>query len=231
MRRLDTVVNGRSLNAMGLYTVRRPDIPTADKIYKRAKIMNRDGQLSKDTGFFDDIEFPVEFNFMSDPDLINESMRKFRKIFFKAEKILITDDPYFFYRVKEVSIGPVSRAGIYKGAFTVTFRCDGYKFHIDGVHLEKDPEVYSFNPYDTCRPTYVLYGSGPQTLTVNGTTMQVDVPGQIRIDTDREIAYTADGQSAMTRVSGDYTGLYLCPGSNSIQCSCRLAVYTNWRCV
>lgn len=231
MRRLDTVINGRSLNAMGLYTVRRPDIPTADKIYKRAKIMNRDGQLSKDTGFFDDIEFPIEFNFMSDPDLINEAMRKFRKVLFKAEKVLITDDPYFFYRVKEVSIGQVSRAGIYKGSFTVTFRCDGYKYHIDGTRELKDSKQYSFNPYDTCHPTYVLFGSGEQTLTVNGKTMRVDVPDQIRIDTDREITYTADGQSAMTRVSGDYTDLYLHPGSNTVQCSCRLAVYTNWRCV
>lgn len=230
MRRLDTVINGRSLNAMGLYTVRRPDIPTANKIYKRAKIMNRDGQLSKDTGFLDDIEFPIDFNFMSDPDLINESMRKFRKVFFNAEKLLITDDPYFFYRIKEVSIGTVSRSGIYKGVFTVTFRCEGYKYHIDGTRVSKDPKQYCFNPYDLCHPTYVLSGSGAQTLTVNGKTMHIDVAEPIMIDTERELAYTIDKQSAKTRVSGNYADLYLKPGMNSIQCSCELGVYTNWRC-
>ncbi|WP_305204051.1 hypothetical protein [Dubosiella newyorkensis] len=193
--------------------------------------MNRDGQLSKDTGLFDDIEFSIDFNFMVDPDLINESMRKFRKVFFKAQHLLISDDPYFFYRVKEVSIGALSRAGLYKGAFTVVFRCDGYKYHISGSRVMKDPKEYTYNPFDVCYPIYVLIGSGFHTLTVNGNSITVDVPGKIFIDTELELAYTDNNESAMTRVSGDYKPLSLLPGSNSIACSCSLAVYTNWRCI
>ncbi|WP_290148346.1 hypothetical protein [uncultured Dubosiella sp.] len=231
MRTLDTLINGRSLNAEGLYTVRRPDIPTPQKLYKRAKIMHRDGQLSKDTGFFDDIEFQIEFNFMSDPNLVNDAMRKYRKIFFSAERLLLSDDPNFFYRVKEVSIGAVSRAGIYKGLFTVTFRCDPYKYCVAGQVVLRSAKEYAFNPYDECHPRYILMGSGAQTLTVNGHVCRVDVLDQVTIDTDRKRAYLKDGRTAMPLIEGDFDWLHLKPGQNEISCSCSLAVVTNWRCV
>ena len=53
-------------------------------------------------------------------------------------------------------------------------------------------------------------------MTVNGNELEAEVPGQITIDSQREVAYKSDMSSANTLVTCTYEELALNPGNNVI---------------
>ena len=63
--------------------------------------------------------------------------------------------------------------------------------------------------------------------------MSADVGQNLTIDTDRKIAYRADGTLSNTAVSGDYEDLFLQEGENEISITdgFNLKIIPNWRCL
>lgn len=130
--------------------------------------------------------------------------------------LVISDHQNVFYKVWKVDYGDIERELRKFGQFTVSFTCTPYQFERDGFISVLDID---YNPYDLCRPIYMITGNGAFTLTVNGNKMTGTVNGSITIDTERMISYNSEGVSQNNVVTGDYEELYIPHGDVSISIS------------
>ena len=71
------------------------------------------------------------------------------------------------------------------------------------------------------------------TLTVNGNEIKANVGQNLTIDSDLMMAYRKDGIVMNTSVKGDYDGLWLNAGDNTITITdgFELKIQPNWRCL
>lgn len=146
------------------------------------------------------------------------------------EEITFCNSPDFFYKVKSVSIGEIDQYAENAGDFSVTLICAPGVFIKEGI-FRKPSDSVLFNPYSLSHPEYYISGNGTCTITVNGNSMKATVGQNLTIDTERMIAYREDGDLFNTSVSGDYEGLYLLHGENTIEITSgfELEVTPNWR--
>lgn len=217
-----------------IYVMRRPNVPSPEYRFTEKTIPGRDGTILIDEGSIEDIEFEIEFNFLGKPDEWFSIFRRAKKwLLQKGERELkFFDDPFFFYVIKKVTIETAERVCYEIGRFTAKFVCKGTQFYDSGkeefecANLRENPGIES-------HPIYKLSGSGTCTLTVNGATMTANVTDNLIIDTERMIAYKADGTLANTAVKGDYEDLYLQPGENTVSVSSGFTckIIPNWRCL
>ena len=144
-------------------------------------------------------------------------------------KLVMSDADDAYYEVKDVTVTEdITRDrnatyGRLRAIFTVT----PYEFLNSG-----DTGITSFpivNNAMRSMPIYKIVGTGSGTLTVNGHTMTYTVDGTLNIDTRRFRTTDGNGAGADNKVNGDYAGLYLQSGSNSISATVgTLTVYPKW---
>ena len=144
-------------------------------------------------------------------------------------KLVISDATDAFYEVLDVTVTEEitgDRRAEY-GRIRAIFTVFPYEFLNSG-----DTGITSFpitNNAMASMPLYKIVGSGNGTLTVNGHTMTYTVDGTLYIDTRRFIAYDANNADKNSKVNGDYAGLYLQEGSNTISATVgTLTVYPKW---
>ena len=228
----DMIVDGQSLRSHGFLIVKRPDRGTAKKKYLTNEVLAHDGTFYRDTGFFEDEDQTVEFNYLADPELWTGKLRKFREIMDGAKEVLFTDDPHFFRKVKKVEIGSCERPVRRLGKVSAIFTFDPYDYYVPGYRYYRNPEEYRFNPMpNRCRPIYLIDGSGECTLTVNGYACRVIVPDRIYLDCEKQIAYDQGRGNRCANTDAVYEKLELAPGENAISVSSgfSLQVMPNWR--
>ena len=87
------------------------------------------------------------------------------------------------------------------------------------------------NEYKEAHPVYHISGEGKCTLTVNKNIITCNVGQNLTIDTDRMIAYRKDGTLNNADVAGDYEGMWLPPGKNTITATngFTVTVQPKWR--
>ncbi len=229
-REYDVEFNGQTGEDNKVYVTKRPNIPTPKRNYREYNIPGRDGVEYEDEGTVDDIEIPVEFNFLEKPENWFNALRRARAWLMKTGKLSLSDDMDFFYLVKKVEIDTAERTCMEIGKFTATFTCSGYHYFKTG---EIKYKKLTDNPGDASHPIYEITGTGECTLTVNGKTMTAAVIDNINIDTDKQIAFRNDKKRMNTSVSGWYEDLYLKTGKNDISITegFDLTIIPNWRCV
>ncbi|MFA9375750.1 MAG: distal tail protein Dit [Lachnotalea sp.] len=209
--------NGQSCKDVGLSLVSRPTIPTPEREYEVIKVEGRDGELHKDKKTYKDIEINIKFNFVSkNPNTWAEELRKVKKWLYCKEdsRLILSDDPEYYYTVKKVIMSDTERSARRKGEFTIAFTCEAYMFRIDGQE-EKKLNERLYNPYAETQPIYVIEGSGIVTLEVNGNTVKASVKDTLFIDTKLSICYTTEGTLNNAALNGEYESLYLLEGDNS----------------
>lgn len=209
-----------------------PTISYGSEVVEEKTIPGRVGTLNVKTGRYTDTVISNQLEFEA------ESIGKYhshaeavRAWLLSSEKLVYTDMEDKFFVVKKVEISDIKRRyGIY-GELTVVFTCSPSTLLKDGQYEYEPGTIY--NPKSWAQPIYKLYGSGTCTLTVNGATMTANVTDNLIIDTERMIAYKADGTLANTAVKGDYEDLYLQPGENTVSVTdgftCK--IIPNWRCL
>lgn len=228
----DLEFNGVTAGSLGVKVAYRPDMPTPEKRIEQIEIPGRDGSLIETDGAYDDIAIEVEMNFVIARELWGAQFRRVKQWLADTGNLKFEDDQGFFYKIKNVVIDTTERTVREAGEFTVSFLADPYTY-VDSGQREMTAAEVAFNDYSLAKPTYKITGEGVCTLTVNGNAMTANVGQNLTIDTDLMIAYRADGTTQNTEVTGDYDGLWLPPGENSVSITSgfNLTIIPNWRCL
>lgn len=226
--------NGRTNTDLGLIVEERPNIPAPNFRTEKVKIPGRDGEMVINKGIIEDITITVSFAFLCKPDKWQERFREARRWLLenKDNRLLLSDNDGFYYKVKETIIGTGEREARRIGKFEAEFLCNGYEYLIAGTR-EYDIKDVLYNPYYLSKPIFLISGEGMCDLKVNGNKMQANVGQNLTIDTDLMIAYRIDGEMANTDVTGDYEDLYLQEGDNQIEITdgFEMKIIPNWRCL
>ena len=230
----DAFINGESFSQNGLFFIRRPNIPAAERDDEFIDIPGRSGALTVSNGCYKDVEVDFELNFMSETaDKWGISRRKANHFLSKAKQkeLVFSDDAYFYRKIKGVTIGAIERTSKRIGVLTPRIRLDPFEYLLDG---KKEISEYStiVNQYDEALPVYLITGEGVCNLTVNGNSIQANVGQNLTINIDLQIAYRTDsGAINNTAISGNYEDLKLIPGENTVSITngFGLKVIPNWR--
>lgn len=225
--------NGESCKDVGLSVISRPTIPVPEREYDTIKVEGRDGELHRDKKTYKDIEIPISFNFVSKtPDVWAQDLRKVKKWLYsgKDNRLILSDDPEYYYKVKKAVMSDTERTAKRKGKFEIVFTCESYMYRVDGQD-EKEIGEYLYNPYMKSQPVYKIYGNGEITLEVNGNQVTAEVTEQLNIDTKLEICYNAANEISNAALTGKYEGLYLQEGDNNFKYTEGFSVVLvpNWR--
>jgi len=119
------------------------------------------------------------------------------------------------------------------GTFDVVFVTKDGLSYLESGKQEYSIDTSLFNQGIVSKPQYVILGEGMCTVNVNGVKTIVNVSNNVIIDTEKMVAYRADGKLQNTAISGDYENLYLQPGENiiSVTNGFKCKVIPNWRCI
>lgn len=230
----EIIRNGKKNTSVGVLVSKRPSIPSAERICEEVEIPGRDGKIYRDTGSVNDITISISFVFIARPDTWQERFREAKRWLLSKEdnRLILGDDPGYFYKVKHTIVGESERKVIESGEFDADFICEGYQYLIEGSY-EQSVEDVLYNPYALCHPTYKILGEGVCVLNVNGNTMKANVGQNLIINTDLMLAYREDGTARNTAIAGDYEDLYLREGDNTISLSAGFTarIIPNWRCL
>lgn len=220
---------GSSLKA---YARDRPSIPAAKRRYEEIEIPGRNGVLHEDMGTYEQCEFTIPFNYYTTEQRWHDRWREIQKWLSKANaELSFNDDPEYFYRIDHVTLEDIERTSRRIGNFEATFISpDGLQYLQTGKK-EHDIKEVKNNRYEPAYPIYKIQGTGICDLIVNGSTMRMNIEGDIIIDTERMIAYRKDGKMQNTSVTGDYDELILMTGDNTITVTSGFTakVIPNWR--
>lgn len=242
----------------GLLVAYRPSIPSPERDLEEISIPGRDGTLTIDNKRYNNIEIPIDFNYIGKEDEWAQKWRAAKKWLSARNALLFFDDDiHHFYIVKYVRLSENQRKTNRIGYFTATFVCSPYNYLISGKAEKKQEmkpvylctvdgkriltttgsnilsqvqRVIVMNPYEICAPVYRIIGNGKYNLSVNGKRMEFYVENELVIDTEREIAYSGENR-LNTSLAGYYSDLCLMKGKNVIESSGEFDLYItpNWR--
>lgn len=211
-------------------TITTPPTVTHSEIYGDVNtIPGRDGSLYGSDTYQGDATIKVTFALKASQTVTDfqTKMRAIRAWLTGRGKLIIGDSSDSYYEVKKVRIITDDRITLNLGILEVEFTIYPYEFLDSG-----DTGVTSFplsNSAMASKPLFQISGTGNGTLTVNGHTMTYEVDGVLYIDSRRFIAYDSNNANKNNKVNGDYAGLHLKSGSNTISATVgTLTVYPKW---
>ena len=230
----DIEYNGMKARTLGAYALERPDIPSPVRNVTTYTVPGRDGVLTQWDGSYAPITIELRIGFHAKENLWMEKCREIRAwLLSEGNRILrLGDDSGCFYRVSDVTVGTVVRTARLVGEVPAAFLCDPYTYLDDGL-LEYNTYDVRNNPYDICHPTIIITSASAEIcfIQINGNIMWAETAQDLIIDTDRMAAYTSQGVSMNSRMTGEYEGLYLKPGLNEIHTKWgfNYRIIPNWR--
>lgn len=228
----DITYNGETASSYGVLVQQRPEIPVPVFETEYIKIDGNDETLTYNPGDYGDIKIPIRMGLRCSADTWVTKIREIKSWLSGNGRLILSDDPDWFYRVKQVRINTIERVIKRYGNFEAEFTCSPFSFSREGQQDHNIAEILN-NPYILCHPVYKITGEGVCLLSVNGMTVKANVGQNITIDTDRMLAYRSDGEMQNTAVNGDYECLYLKHGENTITVTdgFGVKVVPNWRCL
>lgn len=216
----------------GVAVTRRPNIPAPRQRGEFVEVAGRDGTLFVTDETFEDIDIPVPLNYVRAAKYWMETYRDVKNWISGSGKLKMGDDPEWFYKCKNAYIANPKRVVRMGATIDAHFICDPFQYNEGGQHFLEVEEVL-LNPYALAKPTYKIEGNGSCYLTVNSHAGEVEIEGNIIIDTDRLVAYTEAGEikNKAFVYGADYEKWWLKPGQNYIEVDegFNLTVKPNWR--
>ena len=228
----DIEYNGVKAGSLGAYALERPDIPSPVKNVTTYTVPGRDGVLTQWDGSYAPITIELRIGFHAKENLWMEKCREIRTwLLSEGNRILrLGDDSGYFYRVSDVVFHSLRHTSV-----TYKLKLNGGDVKAvqgDSGHAQVDMVVRN-NPYDICHPTIIITSTYDEDcfIRINGNFMWATSGQDLIIDTDRMAAYTSQGVSMNSQVTGEYDGLYLKPGLNEIQTKWHFdyRIIPNWR--
>ncbi|MBB6622572.1 phage tail family protein [Clostridium gasigenes] len=220
MHKYNIHFNNTSALDLGIYAIKRPNVPIPERNIEEKEIKGRDSSLISDYKTYKNISIDVEFNFLESRDFL-EKCRAISKWLNNIEdyKLNFTDNPSYFFKVKYVKCKDIVRDLKIKGSFTVNFICEPFQYSKDGqdeIILTNNSTLY--NPYFiVAKPIVKLWGEGIIKLNLNGNILEINLGQSIIIDCKLEEAFRTinskkDYQN--TKLKGEYP--VLIEGNNNI---------------
>lgn len=237
MREYDFSINGVNAYDLGVFAVRRPNIPAPVKRVSQQTVTGRNGVLVIDEGTYDPVEIKIECNFMStSPDTFAYESRKVKNWLLSNQKgeLIFNDDPDFFYKTQIIQCSEIERASKKIGVFDITCTCEPFTYLSAGKNEIDLPESIQ-NDFYVAAPIYKLAGEGVFTLTVNGNSFSVNVAQNATIDTSLMLVYRTDSGALINQnTQGEFESLFLKNGVNLIQVQkpsddSTIKIIPNWR--
>lgn len=227
----DITYNNIKSSDIGVEIVQRPDIPTPERNIEEQTIPGRDGLLFYDYKTYKALNIPIKLNFKSTPDSWHEKLAVIKSWLLGGGELYLSDMEGYYYKVNYVKLGECERTSKWVGTITATFICEPFAYSKEGATEVSNP-VMLINSGHTSEPTFVISGQGVCTLTVNDNIMQANIEESLTIDTHLQKAYlTTSGKMKNASVKGEYEGLKLMPGENTISVTegFDLKVTPHWR--
>jgi putative phage tail component, N-terminal domain len=209
----DTIINDVSLNAMGVLTVERPNIPTPEQRIKTIDIEGRDGSLTQLLGY-SDITFTIDFNILEKTN-IKPLIRQLRVILLNAKVMRFNDEPQMFYKVKSVKVGDIDNQVSVYGKFDVTFTCDPFLYEDSFInHVVSNSSAMTYLGSYFGQPSIRVGGNGVGKFSINGKVVELtNLNDYVILDTSIANAYK--GSVNMNQfMRGEFPTLI--PGRNTI---------------
>lgn len=225
--------NEKKSENIGLYAT-RPNIPSAEQDIEEKNIMGRDGSIIEVNDTVKDIAINITFGFFGPKKTWGERFRTARKWLLEKidDRLILQDDPEYYYRVKKTTINECERQAKEIGEFTVNFLCHGCQYLQEG---QNEIEVIDciHNEHYLSKPIYKIKGEGTCVIEINGKSFSVDVGQNATINTELMITYREDGEIMNAETVGDYENIYLTPGDNNINATegFEVKIIPNWRCL
>ena len=235
MHKYYLVFNNESSDAININIAKRPSIPTPKRRYRETEVDGRDGKLYEDLGTYEDIEIPIECNFLSlSPEEFNFDYRRVKRWLksIKDNKLKFSDDLSYFYVVNKVVIDTPERIIKRLGKFNAVFTCEPYLYLEEGkIPIPLQNSIYNY--YEISKPIYSITGEGLVTININGKTIKANVGQNLIIDTSLGLCYRADRTLNNVALTGKYKDLYLQEGENifSFTSGFNIEIIPNWRCL
>lgn len=230
---LDNTFNNRNASDFSLKIAYRPSIPSPEENVTTYIVPGRNGDLTYKEGTYKDIQYPVEYNLID----FNNLHGKLRAIKgwllgpIKDKKLIFSDDPEVFYKVKKVSLTDIERRLKISGEFTATYTMEpfAYERNVEDIILTDEGSIY--NPGTVfSQPIITIEGTGNITLTINNSNVILtNLSSGIVIDSVMENAYLGT-QNLNGKMNGKFPRLE--PGENEISWIgniTKLTISPNWR--
>lgn len=232
--------NGIKDSDLGIYSVKRPNIPIPSKNIVEEDVPGRDGKLITDLGTYNNIEISVQYNYASREEFCTIG-RKIKSWVHEIEdnKLSFSDDPEWFYKVEYCRLEVIERIFKVKGTFELTFVCKPYQYSFSGLKTLEftSNNITIKNIYAKTSPIYAITGSGEPTFLFNNKEVKINLGSNIKliIDVDKRVCYKSDRTYRNIDITGYYEDMKLIKGANTISWSggnvTKVEVIPNWRCL
>lgn len=228
------IFNGIADIDMGLSSIKRPNIinPQQASITEKT-IEGRDETVTVKSKTLKNIEIPVSYNFINREDFIKKT-RLIKKWIneINDNKLIFSDDPDMYYKVKYCKLQVIERTRKKKGSFEVTFVCSPFIYYKSGDNEIINPNVL-YNPsYLISKPVYKIEGEGIISLIVNGKEAKFNIGQELLIDTELELCFRGKTKNNIAFEEGWYDDLFLNKDENIIEWKGNLkslTVIPRWR--
>ena len=230
---LDNSFNNKNASDFGLKIAYRPSIPSPEENVTVYPAPGRNGDLTYKEGTYKDIQYPVEYNLIDFYNLHGKirAIKGWLLGTIKDKKLIFSDDPEVFYKVKKVSATDIERRLKISGEFTATYTMEpfGYERNVDDIILTEEGSI--FNPGTVySQPIITVEGTGNITLTINNrNVILTNLSSVIVIDSVIEDAYLGT-QNLNDKMYGKFPRLEM--GENEISWIgnvTKLTISPNWR--
>lgn len=187
-------------------------------------------------GGYSDITIPVQVDILN-KDIIKRKYRDIKNWLsnFEDNKLIFSNDSEVFYRVKKIKLDSFKTEFIECGSATINFVCSPYTYFLDGsIEIPLVPIL--FNDYGKeSKPIFHIKAEGIVTLTINNSSVELNVGQEITVDVERELIFKK-GVINNSIKKGSWDSLILKQGKNDLSYSCNgtfnsITLIPNWRCL
>lgn len=184
------VIDDINIKDLKLSLSSRPSIPSPEQDIEFIDIKGRNGSLTKKYGF-KDIQYKLTFDFLEDVSF-RQAFREAKMAFYKASKLIFTEDYNIYHKIKAVSIDDATNDILEYGQFTVTFTLDPFAYEPSNmIEITRETKIMNFGfesePYIKC------YCSGTGNIYIGNQILTIlDINGFIEFDSEKMNAYRND---------------------------------------
>lgn len=212
---IETILDGKSLELIDVHTVKMPNLPSSERDVESTDVPGRvHGSLTRKLGWKDAV-FPISLTFY---DLTNlqAKKRKLTSLVINSTKLAFSNDPQFYYLIKNGSLGEVTVDDL-DAVATVEMSATIDPFQYQVTKSETHSATFDIvNPSSMeSSPLITIHGKGHVELAINAVTFGInDVVDSVTIDSRLFTCY-----SSKTNFDTKMTGAYptLKSGNNTIQ--------------
>lgn len=224
--------NNKTTKDLGISVVKRPNIPIPERNVISKDIPGRNGSVTIDYKTYKDIIISVSLNFISKENFNAKVLNISEWLLdIKDNKLIFSDNPDFYYKVKKIEFKNIERSLKKLGRFTVSFVCDPFKYCCDNNEIDITKTVDIISPafvYES-NPIITIFGNGNLEITINNKKIQLEnVEEYITIDSELKECYK-NSSNLNYKMIGEFPKFIR--GKNNIDLgnSNKIKIQQNWR--